>query len=194
MATKRRLSPEVRRAEILARTREMIATQGPEGLSLRSVARWCGMSAPGVLHYFDGLKPLLEEVLSIRTAEELEALQAEVPDNADLLQWSDAVVRLSVGRGEENHNFAALETQALADPEHPAHDFFQNEYDRRPFEHALELAGRDYPKAPETVVRVLSTALDGLRLRWLRSAESAKHMDDWLSVRDTIFAGFEQYR
>ncbi|GAA3971249.1 helix-turn-helix domain-containing protein [Gordonia caeni] len=190
----RRLTPEVRRSEILRRTREMIATQGAEGLSLRSVARWCGMSAPGLLHHFSSLQVLLEEVLAARDAEELAAFEAAMPADATLRQWTDTVVRVSMTRAAENRNFDALETRALADPEHPAHDYFARRYGLRPFPATVALAERDYPRNPAAVVELLGTVVDGLRLRWLRSDEVPDYAADWERIRDTLFAGFEQYR
>lgn len=189
-----RLSVEARRAEILRTTRQMIAEHGPEGLSLRAVARRCGMSAPGVLHHFDGLKPLLEAVLEQRDAEELEAFTTAIPENPTLLDWADTVVEVSTARMEENHNFDALETQALADPEHPAHDYYHRGYQLGPFPMTVRLAEQDYPGNPQVVVETLGTVIDGLRLRWLRSDTRADYRADWRRIRDTVFAGFEQYR
>lgn len=188
----RRLSLEARRREILDRTRQMIADKGPEGLSLRAVAKWCGMSAPGLLHHFDGLKPLLEAVLAEREEEQLAAFVAALPENPTLRQWADTVALASTERVEENRHFDALETQALADPEHPAHDFYNRQL--RPFPTTVALAAKEYPKNPDLVVTVLGTVVDGLRLRWLRSPGTADHVADWAAVADTIFAGFEQYR
>lgn len=190
----RRLSLEARHAEILQRTREMIAQQGPEGLSLRSVARWCGMSAPGVLHYFDGLKPLLEAVLEQRDQEEYEAFVAALPPNPTLLQWADTVVRVSQVRVEENSHFDALETQAVADPDHPAHDYYRRAQQLRPYPATVALAEAEYPLNPVVVVETLGTVVDGLRLRWLRSETTPDYEADWGRIREVVFAGFEQYR
>lgn len=188
----RRLSLEARRSEILERTRQMILEQGPEGLSLRAVARWCGMSAPGVLHHFDGLKPLLEEVLQQRHDEQAQAYVDALPENPTLREWADTVAKVAMSQVEGNRNFDALETQALANPEHPAHDFFLRRI--RPFPATVALAEKDYPRNPEMVVEVLGTVVDGLRLRWLRSTEPPDYFADWCRIADTVFAGFEQYR
>lgn len=190
----RRLSLEARRAEILQRTRAMIAEQGPDGLSLRGVARWCGMTAPGVLHHFDGLKPLLEAVLEQREAEELAAFVAALPPNATLREWTDTVVAVASLNAQENSRFDALETQALTDPAHPAHDFYRREHERRPYPTTVELAQREYPGNPEAVVETLGVVVDGLRLRWLRMNEVPDYRADWDRIRETVFAGFEQYR
>lgn len=188
----RRLGVEERRAEILQRTRQMIAERGVEGLSLRAVARWCGMTAPGVLHYFDGLKPLLETVLTERASEELATYEAALPPDPTLREWTSAVARVAMTRGVENRNFDALETQALANPDHPAHDFYQSQI--RPYPLTVALAEQDYPGNPQAVVDVLGTVVDGLRLRWLRAPGVANYVEDWEAIADVVFAGFEQYR
>lgn len=190
----RRLSLEARRAEILRLTRQMIAEQGPDGLSLRSVARWCGMTAPGVLHHFDGLKPLLEEVLEQRAAEQVAAFVAALPPDATLLEWADTVVAVASLDAKENSRFDALETQALANPDHPAYEFFRREHVRRPFPTTIALAEQDYPGNPAAVIETLGTVVDGLRLRWLRAEGVPDYRADWMRIRDTVFAGFEQYR
>lgn len=190
----RRLPLEERRAEILQRTREMIATQGPDGLSLRSVARWCGMSAPGILHHFSSLKVLLEEVLTERQNEELELFVNELPPDASLIDWADTVVRVSTARASENYHFDALETVALADSEHPAHDYFVEQSRLRPYPATIALAEHDYPRNPSAVVEMLGIVVDGLRMRWLRSTDVPDYQADWRRIRDTLFAAFEQYR
>ncbi len=188
----RRLAPEERRDLIVRQTRQMIAEEGTEGLSFRAVARYCGMSAPGVLHYFDSLTPLLEAVLDQREEEERAAFLEVIPENPTLLEWADTVVRVSMSRAKENHNFDIMEAQAMGSPEHPAYDW----YARRPhhFEETIELAKKDYPRDPDAVLTVLGTVVDGLRFRWIRSAEVSDYASDWKQVRDTVFAGFEQYR
>lgn len=188
----RRLTAEARRAEILQRTKEMIAEQGPENLSLRGVARWCNMSAPGVLHHFQNLQELLVSVLQARHQEEVAAFTEALPANPTLRDWADTVARVSMKRVEENRSFDALETQALANPEHPAHDLYVHE--ERPYPTTVMLAKREYPRDPEAVARVLTTVVDGLRLRWLREPEPRDYLAEWSRIADTVFAGFEQYR
>lgn len=190
----RRMSNQARRAEILKLTRQMIAEQGPEGLSLRAVASYCGLSAPGLLHHFDGLQPLLESVLSNRHEEQLQAYLAELPANPSLRDWADTVTKVAAQYASENHKFDALETEAIANPNHPAHNYFQEMSSKRPFPMTIELARKDYPKNPELVVEVLSTVVDGLRLRWLRSVNPPSYLADWNQIADAVFAGFKQYQ
>lgn len=191
----RRLTPDARRAEIIARTREMIATQGPQGLSLRAVARWCEISAPGLLHHFDGLRPLLEVVLSQRDAEELAAATAFVDSLGDagtLLDLADALVQHNQLHAAENRNFDALESEAVASADHPAHDYYVHQI-VRPLPPSVELARRDYTD-PDAVLRVLSIVVDGLRHRWLRASGPIDYIGDWQAIRNTVFDGFAHLR
>ncbi|MGP6178565.1 TetR/AcrR family transcriptional regulator [Microbacterium sp. A196] len=193
----RRLVPEARKAEIIARTRQMIAAQGAENLSLREVARWCGMSAPGLLHHFDGLTAVLEAVLTARAEEERQMYAATIDtagDQATLRDFADATVRIAASRPEESRNFDRLEMVALADPTHPAYAFYREGSDvRRLRPLTLMLAEREY-QDPIAVVSVLGLVAEGLRLRWLRSETPPDYLGDWELVRDTVFDGFDHLR
>ncbi len=189
----RRLTPEARRAEIIERTRQLIAEQGPTGLSIRSVARWCEISPTGMLHYFDGLTPLLEAVVAARDAEELQAATDFVTSlgpEGRLIDLADALVRYSEANPKETSHFDALEVEAVASPTHPAHDYYLHQV-VRPLPPAIELAQREYAD-PDAVIAVLGVIVDGLRHRWLRSPSIPDYWNDWAKIRDTVFSSFRQ--
>lgn len=191
----RRLSPDARRAEIIEKTREMIAVQGPTGLSLRSVARYCGITHPAVLHHFDGLADLLETVLSMRDEEEYRAaihLVSELGSDATVFHLGDALTQYFAERPVETQNFDALEAEAVASPAHPAHAYYAH---REGTSHAqtVALAARDYSD-PEAVVEMLLVVVDGLRHRWLRSQETPDYVGDWQRLRRAVETSFEHLR
>lgn len=191
----RRLAPEARKREILDKTRQRLAQEGPEGLSLRSVARWCGMSAPGILHYFDSLAELLEQVLIEHDAEELAAATDFVESlgaDGTLRDFADGLVRHIQANSLEAHNYDALEIQALAMPDHPARNYFLYML-VRPLPPAVELARREYSD-PDTVITTLRIVVDGLRHRWLRTDDVPDYWADWLAIRDIVFDGLEPLR
>ncbi len=191
----RRLSPEVRRAEILQKTREMIATQGPADLSLRAVARYCGITHPAVLHHFDGLQPLLEEVLAARDRDEYEdALRfiSEQGSAATILHIGDAMAQNFSRNPTETRNFDALESEAIASADHPAHEYYVRQ-SGEPHPRTLALAARDYSD-PEAVVGMLLVVGDGLRHRWLRSKTVPDYAGDWQRLRRAVELGFEHLR
>lgn len=190
----RRLLPEERRAEIIERTRQLIAEEGPEDLSMRRVARWCGMSAPGLIHHFESLEVLMTAVLKARRDDEL-AKYAERIDQlgseATLRDLTDATVEVAARTPRETQNFDRLEVIARADPTHPAHSYFDGldiVPQVRPM--SLVLAEREY-KEPLQVVKILSVVAEGFRARWSRSKTVPDYMGDWLEVADSIFAGLD---
>jgi AcrR family transcriptional regulator len=189
-----RMTAEARRAEILRVTRAHIAAHGPGGLSLRAVARWCGMSAPGILHHFTGLRELIEAVLTERDAEEMAGVrEILVRDGAapSLRGLADALVLYLAEHPVETRNFDAMEAEAAADPEHPAHDYFLRQVER-PLPIAVELARREY-RDPIAVVSVLSIVADGFRHRWLRADGIPDYWAEWSELRTTVFRMLEPW-
>lgn len=171
-------------------TRTMIAENGAQNLSLRSVARYCGMSAPGLLHHFSSLEELLTAVLEQRAEEHALAIQARLADehpDPTLRNLADTVVRFYADEPEEARNFDRLEGEAFS-PGHPARKFFKRST-VSPWDVTLNLIEKEY-RDPEAVLLILSLVVDGLRLRWLRD-EDADYWTDWVGVRDAVFATFE---
>src|SRR6478735_4817307 len=76
----RRLTPEARRAEIIEVAHAVISDEGYRALSLRELARRCGMSAPGLMHYFPDMRSLLDAVLAHRDEVDLAAITARQTD------------------------------------------------------------------------------------------------------------------
>lgn len=186
----RRLPVEQRREEIIAGTREMIALEGPSGLSIRKVARYCGMSAPGVLHHFPDLTSLLNEVLMARDIDELNGIHAlfESGEEQTLRALTNAAVAFIAERPVETRNFDLMEAEA-ADPTHPAHAYFAR---RR--EHTGELSRRlaeEEFEDPDLVLEMLNVFADGLRTRWLASDVEADYVGDWNRIADQVFASFK---
>lgn len=184
-----RLTPERRRAEIIATTRQMIAENGPEGLSMRAVARRCEMTGPGVTHHFPSMAELLTAVLDQRDVEDEAAVIAEVTahgDDASLLLLIDTYVRYYAERPVETRNFDRLEAEAL-NPAHPAHSYYVG---KAPRARTLvwQLAERDYVDPP-AIVPVLWLTVSGLHSRWLRSPGSDL-WQDWAAVRVPLFNSF----
>ena len=189
-AVKRRLTVEARRAEIIAITRQRIAADGAGALSLREVARWCEMSAPGLTHHFPTLGELLSAVLAQRDADDLHGIaELAAADGVPLTlrRLADASVRYHADRAVETRNFDALEAEAMS-PSHPAHAYYVS-LESHTGDLGLELARREY-RDPETVIAVLRAVVDGLRKRWVLNPESADLLGDWSAIGDMVFAGF----
>lgn len=185
----RRLPPAQRRAEIVVSTREMIATGVSRELSLRAIARYCGLSAPGLAHHFPTVKELIETVLVEREEEAMAAVAADLSANfpdPSLLDLADAVVRHYAGSPEESAQFCWLEAEAMA-PDHPAHDYFSRA-GVRPREITVQLARQEYAE-PEVAIRLLSVAAEGIRVQWMRATQIPDFWGDWAAIRGYLLAG-----
>lgn len=157
----RRLTPEARRAEIIAVTQDAITGEGYHALSLREIARRCGMSAPGLMHYFADLPTLLEAVLDHRDDVDRTAIIDDPGSGTSVLDMLDVAEEYYRAHDSEAQSFDALEAEAL-DPNHPAYDYF-----RRRNEHTIErlrpLIEREFEN-PQMVERIVRLMFDGIRL------------------------------
>ncbi len=188
----RRLSPDERRAQIISMTREMIAVNGPEGLSMRAVARHCGMTGPGVSHHFPTMTDLLVAVLKQRNDDYVSEVKAMIAAQGDAVRLVDAVdtaIRYFADRPVETRNFDRLEAEAMS-PNHPAHEYYVAGPPRGR-DLTLRLAAQEYVE-PENVMMIVSLVVDGLRSRWLLSPDDADLWKDWEAVRGPLFNGFER--
>lgn len=187
-----RLDAAQRRAQIIAATRAMIAEDGPHTVGLRAVARRLGMTAPGIKHHFPMMTDLYRAVIDAYNADQDELvgqIAAAAGDELTLMGLVDALAIYYQLHSMENRNFDLLEFEAL-DPEHPAHGIFSVP-SVQPLPITRELAERDY-EDPDTVIKLLSVAADGLRFRWIQARGSADIWSDWVDVRDDLFACFRK--
>lgn len=174
-----------KRQQIIEAALAAYAEAGSRKVSVRDIAQRVGMTDAGVLHHFGGRESLLTAVLAARDAAGTELYGSfDKPDAgyADMLARNAAtpgLVKLFV-------DLAA----AAAEPDHPAHDFFTDRYDRFRTELAAEVerrtaeeaavtgserpSGADVtpePADPAWVARILIAATDGIQLQWLLNPE-----------------------
>lgn len=188
---RRRLTADARRKEIIDVVQGIIGTEGARSLSLRGLARRCGMSAPGLMHHFPDLKSLLEAVLLDREEKGLAAILASAGPTPTLVSVLDAAVRYFADKGEETRNFDALEAEAQ-NPDHPAHDYFAR-HNRRALDTFWPLIERDYEN-PEQVAAVAEVLFDGVRARWVMHPDRSDLWADWSLVRDSVLPTFVKKR
>ncbi|MFE3055080.1 TetR/AcrR family transcriptional regulator [Nocardia sp. NPDC059239] len=180
----KRMTPEARRLEILAVARQTIAEQGIRALSIRELARRCGMSAPGLMHYFPDMQALLVAVLDERDRTDSAAVSDQAGGKG-LLGLLDAGVDYYSSRAQESNNFDALEAEAQ-DPFHPAHAYFADRFDRmvetvRPYV-------ADESSDPDDLFRVVRLILEGSRAQALRGMSLEERLADWHAVRRVLLA------
>jgi AcrR family transcriptional regulator len=164
-----------KRQEIIESATLVFGTAGFNRSSMLEVAERCGLSRAGLLHHFPSKEALLEAVLQWRDSEDRARFRANGAGAPDGLGVLRGMVDLAA------HNatipgliglYAVVSAEATA-PDHPAHDYFVERYDRirSGTERALRRArehGALRPDADPAALAVELTALmDGLQLQWL---------------------------
>ncbi|MFD4511120.1 TetR/AcrR family transcriptional regulator [Streptomyces sp. NPDC058457] len=161
-----------RRAEIVRAARDSFAERGYANASLRDIAERAGITHAGLLHHFRNKEELLAEVLSDRDSEEWQRGLAEV----------DSLDRLGPYLGElmRHHQEAPelmrlwIELAAAASrPDHPAHTYFVERYERSRAQFADGFPDettrgklRD-GVSPQSAAALFQAVLNGLQLQWV---------------------------
>jgi AcrR family transcriptional regulator len=187
----RKLAADVRRAEIIATADSVIAAEGFQSLSLREVARRCGMSAPGLMHYFPDLTTLLEAVLDHRDEVDLAAIVHEIPEGASLDELIENALVYYEQSAETTRRFDALEAEAIS-PLHPAHAYYL-ERDARNFARIRPAIEAEFDD-PEEAVALIRAVLDGLRFRLLRDPDNVNLRQEWHKVRPAVLGSLARTR
>jgi AcrR family transcriptional regulator len=184
---RRRLTPEQRRAEVVAEATRLVAERGFNGISLQAVADACGMSVPGLLHYVGTKDGLLVAVLAHRDEVDLEvAGLASPPDQiASPRAVLDALMAHNAGQKEIVRLYTVLNAESL-NPDHPAHEYFTRRYVDS-FERLRALLGPHYEGA-DALAHDIIAAMDGAQLQWLRFPERIDLVEAWRRQADAIFA------
>lgn len=162
-----------RREQILAAAVELFGEVGYRGTSLRDIAQRVGITHPGLLYHFNSKQELLSAVLARRD---------ETNDDAfALLDQPGPIehVRKVLELAEHNATipgmielFATLSAEST-DPDHPAHDYFTERYERivginQEIFDDLAAGGHLKPGVDPALLGASFTALmDGLQIQWL---------------------------
>ncbi|GAA1393911.1 TetR/AcrR family transcriptional regulator [Kitasatospora putterlickiae] len=173
-----------KRRQIIEAALAAYAEAGSRKVSVRDIAQRVGMTDAGVLHHFGGREALLTAVLAARDAAAEERFGAFEARGADDFLRVLAANASTPGLVKLFVDLAA----AAAEPDHPAHEYFSERYDRyrRRFTEQLIAHASAEPSttaerataAPEAVdedraaeaawaARILIAATDGLQLQWL---------------------------
>lgn len=168
-----------KRAEITQAAIVLFGEVGFHAASLRDIAARAGISHPGLLHHFPTKTDLLAAVLEHRDEVDDADLAA---DMAQGRTWIDATVRLmerNALRRPVVELFASLSAEATS-PEHPAHAYFVDRYERvvaltrasleQWREEGLLRPGVD----PGTAARSFVALMDGLQIQWLLSLDGPR--------------------
>ncbi|MFB7214046.1 TetR/AcrR family transcriptional regulator [Streptomyces sp. NPDC056255] len=163
-----------KRQKIIEAALAAYAEAGSRKVSVRDIAQRVGMTDAGVLHHFGSREALLTAVLKARDAAASAALGES---HADLRAGLDIVTHNASTPGLVKL-FVDV-AAAAAEPEHPAHGFFQDRYTNGRQNIAALLARHattpepeptpvpTTPVTPEWAARILLAATDGLQFQWL---------------------------
>ncbi|WP_037144074.1 TetR/AcrR family transcriptional regulator [Rhodococcoides fascians] len=185
---RRRLAPEVRRAQIVRAATSQISQRGYNSFTLSQVAIDCGITRPAIDHYFDSREQLLVEVLRRRDAADNEAVFSQVVTTATETRaaW-DALVRRNAEQREIVRLYALLGGEALVES-HPAYEYF---VERQNWNHDLVAEqARAWSSTPELFAINIIALVEGIQLRWLRD-EDASLESAWSLSAGRLFAAYE---
>lgn len=170
-----------KRGEILTTALELVAQQGFRRTSIKDIADAVGLTQAGLLHYFDSKDELWVEIL--RRRDELD-LQHDwhAADPAELLA---AIVRHNAEVPGLVQMFVNLSAAAATDPEHPAHEYFRQRYERSRNDlsadfRAMQEDGRLRSDVDvEELTSVLLAVSDGMQIQWLfdPTRDMAEHVE-----------------
>ena len=178
--TPRRTQAERTRAsreKIIQSATEAFARKGFRGAKMADIARAADLTEPGLLHHFPSKTHLLMEVLKERDRIDSERMHATLKKNGN--HFLDAGIEL-VEHNETVPGLVQLFTLLVAEgisPDHPAHAFFTERYQRER-EHMAQVIMQaqkanevrsDIPA--ETLVVLIFAMMDGLQVQWLLEPE-----------------------
>jgi AcrR family transcriptional regulator len=158
-----------KREEILTTALELVAAQGFRRTSIKDIADAVGLTQAGLLHYFDSKDELWVEVLRRRDELDL-AHDWQTSDPAALLA---AIVRHNTEVPGLVQMFVNLSAAAATDPEHPAHEYFRERYERSRRDvsadfREMQADGRLRSDVdPDQLASVLLAVSDGMQIQWL---------------------------
>jgi AcrR family transcriptional regulator len=177
---------EARRRQILAQAVGLVGERGFYGFTIQELGLRCGLSKPGLLHYFPSKQAVLLAVLQELEWDEMEfmlPLVQSVTHDAAVASTQDAVLHVlrtivmrAADRPEMCLLMAGLQAESL-DPAHPAHAWF-TAYETNVLKFFAGLL-QPFFDAPELVARQMLAMRDGLCIQWLRAGRSFDVVDAW---------------
>ena len=178
-----REATELRRARIIEAATGLFGERGYYGFTIQELGKRCGLSNPGLLHYFPSKLDVLLGVLSELEAREGEFMEPLVQQARHDAGSKDAVLTIlralvaRVTSGPEKVRIM-IEFQAESlDPAHPAHGWWQN----REAVLLRLFAGllKPYVARPDAAARQVMAMMDGVLLQWLRAWPRLDSTAEW---------------
>lgn len=161
-----------RKAEIVRAARDSFAENGYAQASLRDIAERAGITHAGLLHHFRNKDELLAEVLAERDAEEWQQGLEEVDGPDQLAPYLGELIRHHQKAPELMRLWIEL-AAAASRPDHPAHTYFVERYERgrsqfaEGFHDEAERSRLREGISPESAAVLFHAVLNGLQLQWV---------------------------
>lgn len=166
------------REKIIRAATDYFARQGFRGAKMAEIAKAAGLTEPGLLHHFPSKTHLLMGVLEERDRIDSQRLRATLQkEGSRFLQAGIELVEHNETVPGLVKLFTILAAESVS-PEHPAHEFFIQRYQRER-DHMTEAiaqaqtAGEIRADIPaETLTVLIFAVMDGLQVQWLLEPEN----------------------
>jgi AcrR family transcriptional regulator len=163
-----------KREEILNRAIDAFGRNVYHGTSMREIAAACNLSQAGLLHHFPNKEGLLVAIVDKRERDQMDNREVENPTVQTSLDRYLKQITINQKNVALTQLWANLVGEAT-DPEHPAHSYFKERYNRSRARFAdvmAKLNGRKIPNREDKLKAALFIALwDGLQNQWLIDEE-----------------------
>jgi AcrR family transcriptional regulator len=165
------------REKIIQAATEFFAQQGFHGAKMAEIAKAANLTGPGLLHHFPSKTHLLMEVLKERDRIDSERMRATLQKNGSYFLEAGIEV---VEHNETVYGLVQLFNLLVAEsisPNHPAHEFFIQRYQRGRAQMAEVIAQAQQAGevrtdlSAETLAVLIYAMMDGLQVQWLLEPE-----------------------
>ncbi len=186
------------REKIIRSATETFAQKGFRGAKMADIAKAADLTEPGLLHHFPSKTRLLMEVLKERDRVDSERMQVTLQKNG--YHFLEAQVELV----EHNQTvpglvqlFNLLVAESIS-PDHPAHEFFIERYQRERGQciQAIALAQQNgevrSDLSAETLAVLLFAMMDGLQVQWLMEPDKIDMAGLFRVMTDMLKEGTKQ--
>ena len=161
-----------RKTEIVRAARDSFAENGYAKASLRDIAERAGITHAGLLHHFRNKDELLAEVLAERDTQEWQQGLEAVDSLDQLTPYLRELIHHHQKAPELMRLWIEL-AAAASRPDHPAHSYFVERYERGRTQfaegfHDEATRGRlREDVSPESAAVLFHAVLNGLQLQWV---------------------------
>ncbi len=165
------------REKIIQAATEFFARHGFRGTKMADIAKAAYLTEPGLLHHFPSKTQLLMEVLKERDRIDSERMRTTLQkEGSHFLEAGIELVEHNETVSGLVQLFILLVAESVS-PDHPAHEFFTQRYQREREQTAqviaqAQQAGEVRADIPaDTLVVLIFAVMDGLQVQWLLEPE-----------------------